>query len=651
MELRHERGARLRRAARGRAGFVALALLLYLAAGVATTWPAIEHARTHFLAGGAPGHGEAAAGDHLQTGYRLWLVGEQLEHGRAPWRDPYSFRPETGGIVNLAGWPFGLPYWPLVALFGPVLAWNLFVLLTYVGAGGLTCWWLRALRLPRGAALAGGLAYALAPYRAQQSGGHLLGPISLLLPLALLGIERGSLGWLAVSIAALASVPLSGQVHLALGASPFVVAYALARGRLGTALAGALASAGAGLFVREVSIRGSIGAGGRSLGAVRFYSAHWLDLFTRHQRHGAESFVFLGWATPALAALGLAVLLRRRQRRLAVALGLGAVVPILLALGTNLPTYAPLWHALPPFRYPRVPERLMPIAVLCIAALVAFLVARARRALLVPALVVALLFVDLHVGIYRASAADPGNRAYAALRAEAPGRLLELPVFLPDLHYGSVYFYYDMQARRERPSGYSTTAPLAALATARQLQRLNCGDWSGIDLGALGVRYVVLHRGQFERTAVPDRTWFAWRGLELHGFRQLARDGAVTLFAQRADGGLGPPVAEPPRTRPVFCQGWLDPQDGTMRMSDRHAPFWVYGAGALRLRVAGPERLPTRFAVDERPVLARTIFPLREVVLPLGARREWHLVTLDVPYLSLTQPGPTGVRLLSVAVR
>ena len=32
-------------------------------------------------------------------------------------------------------------------------------------AGGLACWWLRELGVPRGAALAGGLAFALAPYR------------------------------------------------------------------------------------------------------------------------------------------------------------------------------------------------------------------------------------------------------------------------------------------------------------------------------------------------------------------------------------------------------------------------------------------------------------------------------------------------------
>jgi hypothetical protein len=46
------------------------------------------HSRSNFLSGGAPAHGEASPGDHLQTLYHYWLVGHQLEHGRAPWRDP-----------------------------------------------------------------------------------------------------------------------------------------------------------------------------------------------------------------------------------------------------------------------------------------------------------------------------------------------------------------------------------------------------------------------------------------------------------------------------------------------------------------------------------------------------------------------------------
>ena len=496
MALRHLGGAGLRRAARGRAGFVALGCVLYLAAGVATTWPAVRHAGSSFVAGGAPGHGEAAPGDHLQTVYHLWLVGHQLEHGRAPWVDPYSFRPESAPTPNYPGWPFGLVFWPLGALFGIVRGWNAFVLLGYLAAGGLACGWLRSLGLPRGAALVGGLAFAIAPYRAAQSTGHLLGPISILLPLALWAIERR---WLVVAVAAAASIPLSGQVHLALGAVPFVCAYALVRrrdDRTFVAVGGIIvAAATAGLLVKVTTIDHSHLSGGRSLDAVRQYSAGWRDLVRRHEGPSFERFVFLGWATAILAAAGL-VLLSRVRRGLAWVLGLGAAVPILLALGTHLPTYSWVWHALPPFRYPRVPERLMPIACLCLAALVAFAVARAPRPVVVSALAIALLLVDLHVRVYGASAADESNAAYAALRHAPPGRLLELPVFLPDLHYGSVYQYYDIEAQRERPAGYSTVAPKSAYDLLRSLQGVNCGRVSVRDLRglhALGVRYVAVH--------------------------------------------------------------------------------------------------------------------------------------------------------------
>src|SRR5205085_2763427 len=139
--------------------------------------------------------------------------GHQLEHGRAPWRDPYSFRPEARPTINFAAWPFGVPFWPLDAALGHVRAWNAFVLLTYLAAGGLACLWLRELGLPRGAALAGGLAFAIAPYRVEQSTGHLLGPISILLPLALWAVERRWL-WPAapVSLPAGARAAAAGRV-------------------------------------------------------------------------------------------------------------------------------------------------------------------------------------------------------------------------------------------------------------------------------------------------------------------------------------------------------------------------------------------------------------------------------------------------------
>src|SRR3954454_17910000 len=315
MALRHGRGAGLRRTGSRRAGYVALGAALYLAAGVAATWPPVTDARSKFLSGGAPAHGEASPGDHLQTLYHYWLVGHQLEHGRAPWRDPYTFRPEAKPQPNYAGWSFGFLFWPLGAAFGLVAGWNLLQLVVYVLAGLFTCAWLRELGLPRGPALAGGLVFAIAPYRVQQSVGHLLGPISILLPLSLWAFERG---WFWLSALALASIPLSGQVHLALGAIPFVLAYMLVRRRdrraLVGAVAGALAAVGAGLLVRETLIKGSTEAGGRKLAEITRYSAHVGDLFSRHLDHGrSEQFIFLGWLAPLLALAGLILLVRARR--------------------------------------------------------------------------------------------------------------------------------------------------------------------------------------------------------------------------------------------------------------------------------------------------------------------------------------------------
>jgi hypothetical protein len=600
---------------------------------VLATWPAVEHVGSRFFAVARPVPGEASAGDHLQSGYRLWLLGHQLEGGRAPWLDPYTFRPESDPAVNFEAWPFGVPYWPLSAAFGAVLAWNLFLLLTYLTAGGLACAWLRELGLQRGAALAGGLAYAIAPYRVAQSAGHLLGAISLLLPLALWSFERarrGSVWWLVLSGAAIASIPLSGQVHLALGAVPFVLLYALCRTReprmLGGAAAGALAAAGAGLLVQRLSISGSISSGGRTLAEVAHYSADGLDFVTRHRRHGLESFAFLGWLTPLLAVAGLVVLVRVRQLGLGLVLAIGAVVPILLALGTHMPLYSTLWHHVGPLRYPRVPERLLPIACLALAALAAFAVARIaeafpqRATVCYLALVVALA-ADLRVGVYESARADPGNRAYSALRGRAPGRLLELPVIHPGVDLGSVYLYYDQQAQRQRPGGYSTVAPERAAMLALRLEPLNCGDWrpgTARLLRSLGVRYVALHAGLYAGTG---RAWFAWQSLVAHGYGDLASDGSVTTFAPGQP--RGQPRVPEPRRPVVFCQGWRGREP-----RHRHTAFWARGP---RLRVALTTRAPDRttFSVAGRAVRSVRVTHPTTIEVPLGAGG-WHLVGVDV---------------------
>ncbi len=610
---------------------------------MAATWPAVLHARSDFLSGGAPAHGETSPGDHLQTLYHYWLVGHQLEHGRAPWRDPYTFRPEAKPQPNFPGWPFGIVFWPLEAVLGFVGGWNALQLLCYCLAGLAACAWLRELGLARAPALAGGLAFAIAPYRVEQSVGHLLGPISMLLPLSLWAFERarkGSRWWLALAGAALASIPLSGQVHLALGTIPFFVAYALCRTRdrrlLLGAVAGALAAVGAGLVVRQTVIARSTQSGGRSLNEITFYSARVGDFFSRHVDHSrSEQFVFLGWLTPLVALAGLVLLLRTRRFRLAAILGAGALIPLVLALGTRTPVYSALWHALPPFRFPRVPERLLPIASLCIAALFAYAVAQTKRVIVAPLAIVLLLF-DLHAHVYGSS--KPGDPAGAT--PTAAGRLLELPIFDPGVHYGSVYLWYDTAAQRERPSGYSTTAPRQAKVVADRLQRLNCGDWSGDmagELARLGVDSIALHRGLYvHNPAVPSSAWFAARGLLEHDWSVQRTAGAVWLF-ERGGVGIAPKRIEPDRSRPVFCQGWFASTASGRYMSETHAPFWIYGKGRLELDFA-PSVLTPRVTVD-----GRLGVKLRDV--------GWHLVTVDVPSLITVadQKHQVGVRLLKVA--
>jgi hypothetical protein len=537
-------------------------VFLFAAAAVASVGNELRHLGSSFLSTGLPGYGEAATGDHLQTSYWFWLVGHRLEQGATPWTDPYSFQPLVEPRVVFGGWPWGFLLWPLHAALGHVIAWNVLLLVMFVLAGLVTYAWLRSLDLPVAAALVGGLAFELAPYRLTQSGGHLLGWTAVFVPLALLGVERSRAAtsptarhaWGAVAALAVASVPLSGQVHLALGAIPFVLGYAAVRFRpvpFGWTVGGALLAVGAGFLVNELVISGSTESGGRSLAEIRPFQASWDDFIDRTRNGGLEQFVHLGWFLPLVALLGLLVLFRRRPW-LAVVLGLAVVVPMLLALGASTPVYEAMRDVFPPLRYPRVPGRLMPIANLALAALAAFAVAellgrlRARSAIALSVALVVLVAADLTVWPLRATAADPDNGAYAAL---GPGRILELPI--TESVYGSPYLYYVMQNPHERPGGYASARPKEQAAFNARWKRLNCGRWRAgdtVELSRLGIRSILLHSGVYEFRGASESARLAEVGLRANGWRPLARDGAITLFVPRGSVGRAPPsvgVCEP----------------------------------------------------------------------------------------------------------
>ena len=524
------------RSARARLGVIALAVVLYSACALWATWPAIRHVDGHYLARPAAGYGQAAAGDHLQLGWAFWLVGHQIERGASPLADPYSFRPEAEAPPNLQGWLLGVPYWPLGVAFGDVWAYDLVVLLSFVLAGGFACWWLRALGLTAPAALVGGAVFCLMPYRVGQSTGHLIGLIAFLLPATLLALERRRFVLAALALAAL---PLSGQLHLALGAIPLALGYAwarLPRADWWKAGAGAAAAIAAGLLVDRWAVAGSIGTG-RSFAQVDRYSAELSDFVTRSVGSGVEELVFVGWVTPLVALAGLVAV--RSRRGLATLLGLAAVLPCLFALGANVPGYETVWRWLPGLDSTRVPERFMPIACLALGALAAFGIERVTTLVsiqhkLVPsalaAVAIVLFAADLRVPVFGAVTPDRPSEAYAAIRG--PGRLLELPVFRPDVHFGSAYLAYARQSPRERPQGYSTLAAPRAVGLARELRGLACGH--GVVPPALGIRFVTVHRGLYAQSGFfgSGCSGRAEAKLREDGWRLLARDGPIASYTR-----------------------------------------------------------------------------------------------------------------------
>ena len=248
---------------------------------------------------------------------------------------------EPAALVNFGGWPLRAPVLAArsgcSARFSPGTC---FVLLLYRAAGDVRGLWLRELGLPVGAALVGGLVFALEPYRVAQSVGHLRGPISVLLPLRS-GPSSASRSGSACGSrrrGRARSIPFS-DVHLALGAIPSSRS-TRSSARAAPAPLGRRCSRRrrprSRLLVRESTTSG-IDRRARTLAgrAVRIYSATGLD-FARPlpaARQRALRLPRLGDAAARARRARRAA--GRAPRRLAAVLAVGAVVPMLLALGTH----------------------------------------------------------------------------------------------------------------------------------------------------------------------------------------------------------------------------------------------------------------------------------------------------------------------------
>ena len=382
----------------------------------------------------------------------------------------------------------------------------------------------------------------------------------------------------------------------------------------------------------------------------RFYSAKWSDFVHRGLPPRERELRLPRLAHAARRARsGSSLLVRGRRVGLAAVLARASLVPSLLALGTHLPSYSWLWQHVGPFRYPRVPERLMPIACLSLAALVAFALPRRRVWAGDARVAIVLLAADLHVHAYGASAADRGNAAYTALRGA--GRVGCSSCRSSSRTCTTARSTTPTRCRR-RASGRAATRrsrPSRRKRLAQRLERLNCGDWTGVDLAALGVRFVTLHQGQFTlNAATPNRAWFASLGLARHGWRKIGarrRRDAVDARCRRRRSRRRRAAARPPRPLP----GLVRPE--RRRRADERDACAALGLRLGLARALGDGAAAAAHDVRRRRAPGRPAARVRArggSCCRSARSARWHLVTLDVPRLAPTKPRATGVRLLSV---
>ena len=506
------------------------------------------HARRSFLAGGAEGHGEAAPGDHLQTAYRC---GCPATSSRTAARRG-STRTRSARVEprhEFRGLAVRAPVLAAVALaragrrLERVRARSTSIGAGLLRCGGSACWAAaRARRSP--AALA-----SRSPRTAStQSAGHLLGPISLMLRSRSPRSSARAAGACGGSRCRAARSRRSRSRARCTSRSARSRSTALRRCAARASAARSrrrgrrreLAALFAGILVHQVSIV-ELDRRGRAVARRRVvllgrWRASYLDHAAPAGTGPRASSSSAGSSPCSRSPASSCSCSTGALAPVSPCSALGALVPLCSRSARTCRCTSALWHAFPPFRFPRVPERLMPIA--CLASprsrvavrgdrLRRIARRRRRRALRRPAR-----------GGLRRRHRRPVQRAPTRPLAEAaPGRLLELPVFpagpplrerLPVLRHGGA-----AGARRRlldaRAAGRGTGARQAPPAPVRAW-----GETGETLLRNLGVRHIAVHGGLYRASPLvaPACRARAEAGLRRHGWRRVARDGPVALYAR-----------------------------------------------------------------------------------------------------------------------
>jgi hypothetical protein len=491
-----------------------------------------------------------ALGDHLQTAYYLWLWAHGLVSGHFPWTDPFQFALTGQTTLQVLGWPLVVLTMPVTAIAGPIAAYNAAVICGLLASAGCTYLLLRALDIPRPAAMVGGFAFAFAPFRLVQSG-HTGAMLGFLLPLLLYTAERALRGraagraWAWGCVATYLSVIASGELHFVMYGTvlfaTFVVVrcFGVPRDRLRSLVlpAGVLLGAAAVLMTLIYGfVLSPSGRGGVAINAATYYAPRVANLLTRTKP--SERYAYPGLAIAILAVAGLLTALRDASRRKA------AVWAACVVAGSYVLAIAPstrlfgLYKLIPFVGFVRVPGRILVLATVALAVLAGYGAAwmlRARRGVLAIVLVLAAIVMDAHGAAPGFKYTRAGANVLAAVPRGAP--VLDLPPFPTDHHGASRYMLDLLRNPGPRVGGYDVLAPSSVQEAQRRSMSLTrvpvdpC-DWRRA-VDRFHFRYVAVHTdlfgvGALWPTAGPEPGYISgFRGTKIYAVSPGQLTGAL----------------------------------------------------------------------------------------------------------------------------
>jgi len=490
----------------------ALPILIYPLVAILITWPAALD-----LGGLVPG---AERSDVWNSIWSLWFVHDQLAAGQLP-LDTTLLQHPTGGRLVVADPLNGLLGFPLVAAFGPVVAYTLLVLGHSSFAGIAAHHFGRRLG---GTGFVAGLGFQLAPVIVSHiHNGSSEAVAAGWLPLAALAllavVERGGAWRIALAAGAMTLCAISGW-YAGVGAWCVLAGLLVVKRLPRLALVGALAlglTAPWAQAVRSVAqapdglvdikndqdmarLRRTLGAADLRTFVVPgdFRSPDFQNIEGRPGDYVHTS--YLGFAL-----LGLALLATWRRREvgpwwiafgLAVVLALGPVVVIdgfpAALKGRAIPLPYLALEKLPGFDALTLLYRISGAAVLALAAMAELALPRSgdrRKGWIAGALVGAeFLLLSPTAGLPAASEV-PSSTALEAL-AEAPeGAVVNLPVTA-----GRAYLYEQVIHGRPLAASLNTGANRAALEVLTEARLSEDPVEVARTAEEQGVRYVVVHK-------------------------------------------------------------------------------------------------------------------------------------------------------------